>query len=463
MIEKDLEEWIEQVVGGSIVSVNRQGRWRPHFFVDVEKPSGEVVPLLLRFERDAGKETGSKFLARFDIEHEAMVLKALQGHGLKVPHFYGYNTDHRVILMERVGGSNDFSDIEEVHRTAVLKQYIDNLAKLHSLNPEDVEHGGVKPSTPEELALANKFGLVEQDYLKVAPQLLPEPLLEFGIWWLHENVPKNRSQVRLLQGDTGPGQFMAEGARLTALIDWELSHFGDPMLDLGVMRMRNTLYPVGPLREMIDYYDARSVGGVDRDALSYYTILAMLLSPVGLAVVVQKPIVQLDSMLARFGWDATLRRGLCEALCEAYGVEIELPEIPERKPALRSDLPRFLEEFIDYHLKKLAKDEYEEYLVNSAKAVAAAVAYESEIGHKIKNDNLEDMAVVLGHRPSNIEAGLSALSTLVRTDAKDRALDLLWLFTRMEFRREALMEPLMLSQKSDRLERLKPAARKYSP
>ncbi len=38
---------------------------------------------------------------------------------------------------------------------------------------------------------------------------------------------------------------MFADGQLTALIDWELSHIGDPMIDLGVIRMRNMLYPTG--------------------------------------------------------------------------------------------------------------------------------------------------------------------------------------------------------------------------
>ena len=39
-------------------------------------------------------------LQHFDIAHEARVLEALQDHGLKVPKFYGFITEHRFILME---------------------------------------------------------------------------------------------------------------------------------------------------------------------------------------------------------------------------------------------------------------------------------------------------------------------------------------------------------------------------
>ena len=48
--------------------------------------------------------------------------------------------------------------------------------------------------------------------------LAPEPLLEFARWWLYANVPKDRTDARWVQGDTGPGQFLHHDGHLTALL-----------------------------------------------------------------------------------------------------------------------------------------------------------------------------------------------------------------------------------------------------
>lgn len=114
------------------------------------------------------------------------------------------------------------------------------------------------PTTPEDVAFAGKFSYVEHDFDRWRPKMSPEPLLELGVWWLHANVPQGDRLVSFVQGDTGPGQFMFADGHLTALIDWELAHIGDPMLDLGVMRMRNMLYPTGPLAGPIARYEKLS-------------------------------------------------------------------------------------------------------------------------------------------------------------------------------------------------------------
>ena len=47
--------------------------------------------------------------------------------------------------------------------------------------------------------------------------------------------------VVLVQGDTGPGNFMFDGDRLVAVTDWELAHWGDLHDDLAWLLVRDTL------------------------------------------------------------------------------------------------------------------------------------------------------------------------------------------------------------------------------
>ena len=199
---------------------------------------------------------------------------------------------------------------------SAIREYLQNLYALHTIPVDGAAARAIGlevPDSAEGLALA-KIQYMEADYRAAASTLRPEPLLDFALWWLHEHVPAHRTRPSWVQGDTGPGQFMVHDGRITALIDWELSHIGDPMLDLGVMRMRNQLYPIGDLNGHLDYYAELTGAPLDSDVLCYYTVLAMTLSPLGMAITIQKPDASIASMMPRFGWDVTLRRGLCDAL-----------------------------------------------------------------------------------------------------------------------------------------------------
>jgi aminoglycoside phosphotransferase (APT) family kinase protein len=108
--------------------------------------------------------------------------------------------------------------------------------------------------------------------------------------WLRANVPDG-FKAGIIHGDVGtPNALFADGppARLTALIDWELSTIGDPLLDLAWLcnglRDENEpdripgkeLYNVRNLptrQELTRYYAAGT--GRDTSCFDYYLILAM--------------------------------------------------------------------------------------------------------------------------------------------------------------------------------------------
>lgn len=108
--------------------------------------------------------------------------------------------------------------------------------------------------------------------------------------WLRANIPSS-FKAGIIHGDVGtPNALFADGppARLTALIDWELSTIGDPLLDLAAFTnsMRDEATPDHlpsrrlyaaenwPTRqEMARYYAAGT--GRDMADFDYYAILAM--------------------------------------------------------------------------------------------------------------------------------------------------------------------------------------------
>lgn len=106
--------------------------------------------------------------------------------------------------------------------------------------------------------------------------------------WLRDNVPKDY-KPGIIHGDIGtPNMLFAEGppARVRALVDWELSTVGDPMIDMGWFTggMRDERTPHIPAsslgasehwpsrQELARYYAAGTGRSIDQ--FDYYTILA---------------------------------------------------------------------------------------------------------------------------------------------------------------------------------------------
>jgi aminoglycoside phosphotransferase (APT) family kinase protein len=58
------------------------------------------------------------------------------------------------------------------------------------------------------------------------------PALEYVLSWLHYNAPPTR-HITLVHGDFRTGNYLVHEGRLTAILDWEFAHWGDPHEDIG--------------------------------------------------------------------------------------------------------------------------------------------------------------------------------------------------------------------------------------
>jgi aminoglycoside phosphotransferase (APT) family kinase protein len=83
----------------------------------------------------------------------------------------------------------------------------------------------------------------------------------------------------LVHADFKPGNILLDGDRITALLDWELAHLGDPLEDLGwvtqPLRTREHLIPGSWEREdLIAHYAAVRSVEVDPAALAWWNAFA---------------------------------------------------------------------------------------------------------------------------------------------------------------------------------------------
>ena len=154
-----------------------------------------------------------------------------------------------------------------------------------------------------------------------------DPLITFGVSWLRRNVPANLSRVSLVQGDTGPVNFLFDGDRVTGVIDWEWGHLGDPMEDLGNICVREFWNPSGGLSGLFKQYEAMSGIPYDADAVRYYRVQQNVrgMIPIHAVTVHAHPREPVAWYLAyRYVGD----RATCEALAAAAGVVVDPPALP---------------------------------------------------------------------------------------------------------------------------------------
>jgi hypothetical protein len=149
------------------------------------------------------------------------------------------------------------------------------------------------------------------------------PVITLACSWLRTHVPAGDGwPVVLVQGDTGPGNFMFDSGRLTAITDWELAHWGDLHDDLAWMLVRDTLERFSGLEERLADYETASGFSIDPARLRYFRVLAQCRATIG-------TLAGLRTRDARgeIAWQLMFNtlhtRLLAEALADAEGSALE--------------------------------------------------------------------------------------------------------------------------------------------
>jgi len=161
---------------------------------------------------------------------------------------------------------------------ALLEDLATTLASLHRIAPTAGELDFL-PRSERSPALA---AIAEyRRYLDTLEE--PQPVLEWGLRWCERHVPASLP-LRLIHRDFRTGNYLVDQGRLSGVLDWEFTAFGDPREDLGWFSARcwrfaapgNEAGGIGDLRAFLDAY--RRAGGlaVEPAELVYWQVMAHL-------------------------------------------------------------------------------------------------------------------------------------------------------------------------------------------
>ena len=423
--EQRMLGWIEQRIGGKVVRCERQARWRPAFFLDVER-AGEIVPLYFRGDRGATDH------GVYPLEHEMKVLQVLERNDIPVPHIYGFCDEPRGILMQRCAGRHNLATAtNEEERVAVLDHFIDLLARMHRIDLAEFEAIGLeRPRTPEQLGLAD-LAHWERAYRRLKRR--PEPMIEFTLRWLRRNVPTQRSRAALLQADCG--QFLFERSRVTALLDFELAYIGDPMADFAGLRNRTLSEPLGDLQRALRRYEQQMGEPVDLRAIDYHTVRFGLATPMSVAHVVADP--PPGTALVQYqAWYAVYGRLCVEVMAHMVGLELAELELPAPAPTRHTPAHRALLGLLD-----AGKDEdpFRAFQIANTRRIAHWTARADLYGPALEQQDLDEAGAILGRRPATWSEADTALEKLALTAGPESDAVFITYFQRRFLRHEALL------------------------
>src|SRR5574340_610238 len=407
--------WVERELGGRVVGIERQPRWRPAAHLDLER-NGEILPLYFRGDR------GSSDHGVYPLEHEMRVLQVLEANGIPVPHIYGFCPDPRGIVMERCAGRPVAQLVAEDAgtRQAVFDDYIDILARMHQIDPAEFEKVGVvRPHQAKEMALVD-FDAWERVYREKKKR--PEPLIEFVIGWIRRNIPPRRDRVALLTGDCG--QFLYENRRVKVLHDFELSCLGDPAADLAGLRTRDLSEPLGDLARAIRRYGEITREPVDLGVVDYHTVRLGICTPMSVASTIADPPPGAN-FVQYYGWYLVYARLPLEVLAWHLGVELAPVAVVSDQPTRHSPAYRALVSLLTDDPRSTEQDRYR---IDAAWRIAEYIRRADLMGPAFEDQDLDEMAALLGKRPANWAEGDAALEQFVQASGARHEADLVRYF-----------------------------------
>jgi len=415
MIEADAEDveritaWLEHDVGGRVVHIEPQARWRPAWWVDLER-GGELLPLCIRGDRLDSPSA-------FSLEHERTFQTLLWEQDIPVARVYGWSDNPKAYAMDRVPGRDNFDGVPDDERRSAMENYVDILLAMHQLDPAPFSDAGiVRAARPAESHLVG-LGHFEQRAYR-SEKRRPDPFLEFALGWLARNRPQNPGREGPIVWDAG--QFHHLEGRIAAILDLEFGHIGDPLSDLAALWVRNPFIPFGDLSALMRRYQERSGDKLDLDAVQWHFILWSLSNQLEFHAVLADPVPGTDYML-NLHWCIETNLMALEGIAKVLGVMPAAVEEPQPAssgygPAHRH-LTRSLEELS-------IEDPVARYRTRKSVRLARHVERLDEVGARVVAADLEDIRRLTGSHVETWDEGEAELEQLVLADdgAHDREL-----------------------------------------
>jgi aminoglycoside phosphotransferase (APT) family kinase protein len=438
-----LASWVERTLGGRVTRVEELGRWRSAWNVDVEV-DGREIPLHARGDRNADHPIPVR------IAEERFSNDLLEAHGIPVPHVYGLCEQPYALVMDRLPGNVDLTfAASDGERVDLMEQYLGLLRTMYGMDLAEVSAMGFDlPSGPEELALGY-FMKLERIYDKV--MVSPDPLVEFLRLWLHRNVPRRRDRAAFISYDAF--QFMFDEGRITGLIDFEVAHVGDPLMDLGALRVRDSIKNLGDLPAVVERWAAVTGEDLDYDVIDYHTVAYNAVTVLMAAPALRAPEPTTDYM-SYMAWYVNSGRWACEVLAEIFSLQLQ--PVEPLSPRRSSHGPAYTHLMTNLQVAGPVADG-QDYRTLGLYRLARHLLRVDEVGGAVEAADADDLARLLGRRPDPAEAEAALLEIVRREDPRQDA-DLVWLFDRRLRRAQQLMAPPeSLLIRHPRLHQLRPS------
>jgi hypothetical protein len=254
------------------------------------------------------------------LTREAVVYRALDGlrtgadTDVRTPRLLGFDEPRKRMLLTRAAGTAEWSD-------DVLDGLLVELGRLHALDPARMELPGWGRRAEDDVEL----------WARVADRIRPRSdLVDLAFQILREHFPGEPVRLALCHGDAGPGNVLHVEGTVSALLDWEFAHLGDPVDDLAWITVRAVLHGL----ELPDFaarvrahYEPHAGISVDGDRLAYWQAVTLVRNLVSCLGALANPVRGRDRLLHLMLVPA-LERLVVGSLAELEGVALRSTPAP---------------------------------------------------------------------------------------------------------------------------------------
>jgi aminoglycoside phosphotransferase (APT) family kinase protein len=179
-------------------------------------------------EHDGRPAVEKRFAAHDRLETEVAALRYLAGQELPVPELLSVGTESVVMTLmpgERLDSSDADLRLTRLHASARW------LRQLHARpGPSDL------PPAPDDVLIIDRY---REAGGPVLPLIIPPAV-----------------DPVLCHGDWTDGNVLAEGSEITAILDWEAAHVGDPIRELSRAAWGASLKDARSVDALVEGYDA---------------------------------------------------------------------------------------------------------------------------------------------------------------------------------------------------------------
>jgi aminoglycoside phosphotransferase (APT) family kinase protein len=259
-VDPALLDWAAKETGARISDVRIATNGASRLTAILELNDGATKSVVLRHDTGGGSLAGTPF----SLEHEAYAYQIIEGRDITAPRLIALSNDGRSLLLEKAEGV-----VANAHEA--FPDFLRKLGKLHALQTDE--------SRLKDFASKTRDVLPAWKSIYQSKAARASPLIDMAFEILPDLQPQTAGPQAMCHGDPGAGNYLVQGERVTALLDWELSHLGDPMDDLAWITIRASQYGIaidnfGAL--VAEHWAASSGLKPDQKRLRYWQAVGLL-------------------------------------------------------------------------------------------------------------------------------------------------------------------------------------------